>query len=262
MSAQDSHEAMLDDVAVYALGAMSPDGAKRVRDHIATCAECRAEYAALRPAAGALAYSVEACETGENGPHVSALLKPRIMRQVRSSIAVAPARQERARPGFVWPAYLVAAACIAIALFSTISNISINGQLKIAQTELDGIKVASAENARTLDSARTTIADLTSADAKRYPTPQGAIVARGGKIYLAMHDMPTPPKGHVYQAWTLPKGSKTMAPSVTFVPDPHGGAVLALPQDARLTSAVAISVEPDGGSKAPTTKPIAVVTLN
>ncbi len=260
MSAHDSHDAMLDDVAVYALGAMSPEDAARVREHIATCAECRAEYEALRPAAGALAYSVEACATGDNGPQVSELLKPRIMREVRSGMA--PARQASARPAFVWPAYLVAAACIAIALFSTISNIAVNGQLKTAQTELDGIRIASTANARALDAERTTIADLTSADAKRYPTPQGAVVARGSKIYLAMHDMPALPKDHVYQAWTLPKGSKAMAPSVTFVPDTHGGAVLALPQDARLTTAVAISVEPDGGSKAPTTKPIAVVALN
>jgi anti-sigma-K factor RskA len=260
MNLNGSHDDMLDDVAVYALGAMAPADAKRVRDHIATCAECRAEYEALRPAAGALAYSAEACETGENGPHVSALLKPRIMREIRRSIA--PASQAPARPAFVWPAYLVAAACIAIALFSTISNISVNGQLKTAQSELDASKVAIAESARTLDEDRTTVADLTSADARRYPVPNGAVVARGGKIYLTMHDMPTPPKGKVYQAWTLAKGSKTMAPSVTFVPDPHGVAVLALPQDARATAVVAISVEPDGGSKAPTTKPVAVAALN
>ena len=260
MSVDGSHDAMLDDVAVYALGAMAPDDAKRVRDHIATCAECRAEYDALRPAAGALAYSAEACETGENGPHVSALLKPRIMREVRRTVG--PDRRNVARPAIVWPAYLVAAACIAIALISTISDIAVNGQLKTAQSELDASRVAVTESARTLDADRTTIADLTSADAKRYPVPNGTVVARGGKIYLAMHDMPPPPKGRVYQAWTLPKGSKTMAPSVTFVPDPHGVAVLALPQDARATAAVAISVEPDGGSKAPTTKPVAVAVLN
>ena len=256
----NTHEAMLDDVAVYALGAMAPDEAKQVREHIATCPECRAEYEALRPAAGALAYSAEACESGENGPHVSALLKPRIMREVRKSVA--PARSAPARPAFVWPAYLVAAACVAIALLTTISNISIGGQLKSAQSELDASRIASTQSSRSLDQARTTIADLTSGDAKRYPIPNGMVVARGGKIYLAMHDLPTPPKGHVYQAWTLPKGAKVVAPSLTFVPDPHGVAVLALPQDARVTAAVAISVEPDGGSKAPTTKPVALVTLN
>jgi hypothetical protein len=260
MNIDDAHDAMLDDVAVYALGAMAPADAKRVREHLATCADCRAEYAALRPAADAVAYSAEACASGQNGPHASALLKPRIMREVRASIA--PAVAERARPAFVWPAYLVAAACIAIALISTIANISVGGQLKTAQTELEASRLAESQSARVLDADRTTIADLTSADAKRYPVPNGAVVARGGKIYLAMHDMPTPPKGKVYQAWTLPKGSKTMAPSVTFVPDPHGVAVFALPQDARATAAVAISVEPDGGSKAPTTKPVAVAALN
>ena len=171
MSRDNGHDAMLDDVAVYALGAMAPAEAKRVREHIATCAECRVEYEALRPAAGALAYSAEACETGENGPHVSALLKPRIMREVRKSTAVA--RPDPVRPAFVWPAYLVAAACIAIALLTTISNISIGAQLKTAQSELDASKLASTQDSRSLDQARTTIADLTSGDAKRYPILDG-----------------------------------------------------------------------------------------
>ncbi len=244
------HESMLDDVAVYALGAMAPTDAKRVREHIASCAECRAEYDALRPAAGALAYSAEACSTGQNGPIASALMKQRIMRQVRK------------RPMTALPAYLIAAACIVVALMTTFANVSVDGRLKTAQQELAIVQTNADAYARQLSNAHVAIADLTSGTAKRYATSNGAIIANGPKIYVAMHNMPAPPKGHVYQAWTLPKGSKTMVPSVTFVPDAQGGAVVPLPQDARLTAAVAISVEPAGGSKAPTTKPVAIVTLN
>jgi anti-sigma-K factor RskA len=77
-----------------------------------------------------------------------------------------------------------------------------------------------------------------------------------------MHDLPALPAGKVYQAWTLPKGSKTMAPSVTFVPDARGVAVVSVPADARVTNVVAVSIEPEGGSKAPTSKPVLVVPLN
>jgi len=76
-----------------------------------------------------------------------------------------------------------------------------------------------------------------------------------------MRDLPPPPRGKVYQAWTLPKGSKDMAPSVTFEPDSQGVAIVALPADARITTAVAVSVEPEGGSKQPTSKPVLVVPL-
>lgn len=253
------HEAMLDDVAVYALGAMPQAEARRVREHLAQCARCRAEYEALRPAVGALAASAEAAAPGESGPQAGSLMKARLMRLVREDAARAP--RGGARP-IVWPAYLVAAACIAIALGTTVANIAGSERLKSAQTQLAAVQTALDQDGRRLDQARTTLADLTSADAKRYPVPNGTVVARGDRIYLAMHGMPAPPKGKVYQAWTLPKGAKAMAPSVTFVPDAKGVAVLPLPQRARDTAAVAISVEPEGGSKAPTTKPVAIASLN
>ena len=64
------HEDWLDDVAVYALGAMPMQDAQRVRAHIATCEICRREYALLQPAVGALAESAEACTPG-SGPVVA-----------------------------------------------------------------------------------------------------------------------------------------------------------------------------------------------
>ena len=39
------------------------------------------------------------------------------------------------------------------------------------------------------------------------------------------------------------QGRKDMAPSVTFVPDSHGVAIVSLPVDARLTNTVAVSIE-------------------
>ena len=31
---------------------------------------------------------------------------------------------------------------------------------------------------------------------------------RGQRLYIAMHDMPMPPKGKVYQAWTMTKARR------------------------------------------------------
>jgi anti-sigma-K factor RskA len=52
-----------------------------------------------------------------------------------------------------------------------------------------------------------------------------------------------------------------MTPSITFVPNKTGLAVIALPDSATNLVAVAVSVEPDGGSAQPTTKPLFVRTL-
>jgi anti-sigma-K factor RskA len=253
------HE-MLDDVAVYALGVLPLAEARRVREHLATCARCAQEYARLKPAAALVGLSAETAGDARECP--STLLKPRIMAKVRSakprgSVAPPPASRRLS----VWPAYLVAAACIAIAIISSMWNVALTGQLKQVQQELARASQRSDSLARTLADERSTMSDLLGSDAKRYVQSNGEVVTRGSRAYIAMHDLPQPPRGKVYQAWTLPKGSSKMVPSLTFVPDAHGVAVIALPPDARTTAVVAVSVEPEGGSKQPTTKPILVVPL-
>ncbi|HLX25935.1 MAG TPA: anti-sigma factor [Candidatus Cybelea sp.] len=257
------HE-FLDDVAVYALGAMPAAEAQRVRDHMATCAECREEYALLKAAVAAVGQSAET--PAADAPSCpSTLLKPRIMRAIRETIKPAvqavptsPARDNRS---ILRPAYLVAAACLAIAVVSSITDIVLTGQLKQAQTEIARLSTRSTTLAANLADTRTTLADLVDADSKHYPINGGEVVTHVGRVYVAMHELPQLPHGKVYQAWTLAKGAKKVAPSVTFVPNARGVAVIAIPIDARSTAAVALSVEPEGGSKQPTTKPIALVPL-
>jgi anti-sigma-K factor RskA len=251
---------MLDDVAVYALGTLPPADAGRVRAHIATCAICSAEYARLKPAASAIGLSAET--TGDASVCPSALLKPRIMAKIRAE-GPPGARTPAAAPGrhLAWPAYLVAAACLAIAILTSVWNVALTGQLRQVQQEVARTTQRSRSLAQTLAEERTTVSDLLATDAKHYVQGNGEVVTRGSRLYVTMHDLPEPPRGRVYQVWTLPKGSKSMVPSSTFVPDAHGVAVVALSSDARATAVVAVSVEPDGGSKRPTTKPILVVPL-
>lgn len=250
-SGMQTHDEMIDEVAVYALGALGAADAARVRAHIASCAACREEYEALAATVGVIGASVQ-----EASP--SDLLKGRIMREVRPAVA-APARAGR---GIVWPAYLVAAACFAVAVGLSLLNLSLIEQLKSAQSQVAQIQQRSSGLVHDLSSERSTVADLMDENAKRFDVPGGQIVRVNDRLYITMHDMPQPPKGKVYQAWTLPKGGKLMVPSLTFVPDAHGVAVVALPVQAAQTVAVAVSVEPEGGSKQPTSKPLVVQQLD
>jgi hypothetical protein len=263
---QPPHD-MLDEVAVYALGALPPADARRVRAHIESCPLCADEYARLTPAVAAVGLAAETAGDLRSCP--STLLKPRIMAQVRgqtvrtaaaSSIA-ASARAPVVSRSPIWPAYLVAAACIAITIVSSMWNVALTGQLRQAQRDLARSTQQSRSLASTLADERTTISDLLGSDAKHYVQGNGEVVTRGSRAYIAMHDLPAPPRGKVYQAWTLPKGAKDMIASSTFVPDAHGVAVIALAPAARSTAAVAVSVEPEGGSKRPTSKPIMLVPL-
>jgi anti-sigma-K factor RskA len=86
-------------------------------------------------------------------------------------------------------------------------------------------------------------------------------VTSGGRVYLALRGLPAPPPGKVYQAWTLRRGAKAVAPSITFNPDPSGITLVELPEPASNLAAVALSVEPAGGSEAPTSTPAFVRPL-
>jgi anti-sigma-K factor RskA len=236
-----SHDEFLDSVAAYALGLLPASEAAAVANHLQTCERCRDEYRYVRPAVTAVAYSAEACTDASTGAVVaSPLLKARVMNAVRAEAA-------RRRAPRVWPAYLLAAACLAIAILTGLANLSLNGRLQrelaqsAAQTQI--------------------IADLTAPDSQRHGFGLGEVITHGDRLYIAMHDLPTPPSGHVYQAWTLAKGAKSVAPSVTFNPAAGGVALVRLPEAATAIAAVAVSVEPEGGSKQPTTKPIAVVRI-
>lgn len=252
---------MLDLVAVYALGTLPPADAARVRAHIKQCPECAAEYDALRPAVNALAQSAEACNdpaTGTTFP--SELIKARVMKTVRGEALqeAIPLREKRMR-AIVWPAYVVAAASVALSIWAASENFLTGAKLTSAQEQVAQlsaqVKAADSQAA----GEKITIADLMNSDSQRFAVSNGEVVRHGDRIYIAMHSMPMPPKGHVYQAWMLHKGAKEMTPGATFMPQTGGVAVISLPARASAMAAVAVSVEPEGGSKAPTTKPEFVV---
>jgi anti-sigma-K factor RskA len=239
-----SHDELLDNVAAYALGTLPPGEAAAVAEHLTTCKECREEYRLLRPAVTALAYSAEACADASSGSAASPLLKARIMRQVRSEAATS-SRPVTSAPN--WPAYLLAAACLALAILTGAWNLSLRDRLN--------------RDEALATQQQQTIADFVAPDSQRHPFKHGEVLMRGQRLYIAMHDMPMPPHGKVYQAWTLAKGAKHVAPSKTFMPNSTGMTVVPLPEAATTLAAVAVSIEPEGGSEQPTSKPIAVVAL-
>lgn len=214
----NAHDAMLDNVAAYALGTLDAPEARVVASHLRTCDECRAEYDALRPVVSAVG------SAGVNEAVPSPLLKMRIMKEVRAQ-ASRPKRTAFALP------YALAAACLLLAA---------------------GLGLV-------VEQQHATIADLSTA--RRVAFAQGDVLVAPDRLFVVVHGLPALPAGKVYQTWTLAKGAKTMTPSVTFTPDERGSAVVAIPANGANTAATAISVEPAGGSRQPTTKPVAVIKL-
>jgi anti-sigma-K factor RskA len=88
----------------------------------------------------------------------------------------------------------------------------------------------------------------------------GTVVASGGVLRLDAH-LPALPSGKVYQAWIIhPK--QNPIPEPTFTVANGGEGTVAMQAAPGKGDIVAVTVEPEGGSKAPTTKPVLVATLN
>jgi hypothetical protein len=82
----------------------------------------------------------------------------------------------------------------------------------------------------------------------------------GGGGELIVTHLPPPPAGRIYQLW-LQRGPGTPAPSTLFTVTSRGTADLALPGHVAGVTRVLVTVEPPGGSRAPTTRPVIVASL-
>ena len=222
MSHAIDHDELLDLVAVYALGAVSPEEARTVTAHLAVCETCRAEYEKLKLPADAVALSVD----DRLDETQCASMKERLMRAIDAQ----DVSQRRKVNPFTIVTALALAACLAFAL------VSFNAQRQLDELQLKGARV--------------------------YQVANGEIFKTPQRVYIIMRTLPTLPAGRVYQAWTLAPGAKDMTPSLTFVPDARGFVVISLPVPAADVGVVAISVEPAGGSRAPTSKPLFVQPLS
>ena len=151
---------------------------------------------------------------------------------------------------------------VVFALVSVIQNFGLRSDLHDAQTRVATLQTRLDADRRTVARDRSMLTDLTASDAKRYTVAYGTVVTRGPHLYLALAALPALPRGKVYETWTLARGAKAMAPSVTFVPNQSGITLVPLPEDATDLTAVALSVEPEGGSRQPTTKPAFVQPLS
>jgi anti-sigma-K factor RskA len=254
-----NRDEMMESVALYALGVLPREEAALIAAFIANDLEARREYLDLRAAADAIAHSAD--EPVDSA--TSSRMKERLVARVRSAASgeTARSRAQAAYPAWIWGMGLATAAAVVFSVVTVAQDVNLRGNLATAQRRIQVLAAQNSQIERVAAQDRRTLTDLLAPDAKRYEVAAGTVVVRRDRIYFAFSKLPAPPKGHVYQAWTAPKGSTTVAPSVTFAPNADGVAVVALPVDATRVGAVAVSVEPEGGSKAPTTTPTFVKPL-
>jgi anti-sigma-K factor RskA len=93
--------------------------------------------------------------------------------------------------------------------------------------------------------------------------PRGNVfVNPASGVLLIASNLPALESGKTYEMWVIPKGGAPK-PAGLFQSDKQGNAVhlLSGPIDAAATGAIAVSVEPEAGSQAPSTTPIIVAPV-
>jgi anti-sigma-K factor RskA len=221
-------------IAGQALYALSPADEERVALHVAECDRCRRQLREAEALAASLAYAVPAAEPPPD-------LRDRVLAAVEPVVEAGPARPAEVRPELRrrrtwswWPRFAavavpaLAAAVVGLAIW----NVSLHGDLSGLRSQLFHGRTG---NLRGVGNV---------------------VVKPDGNATLYASVRQAPP-GKTYEAWVI--RGKVALPAGLFK---GGGTVnLKLTRDARPGDVIAVTIEPAGGTRKPTTTPIAAHTV-
>jgi anti-sigma-K factor RskA len=224
------------DAAPYVLGALEPSEARAFANHIESCAACRDEVAALVPVLNVLPACVSRCE-------VSAALRRRVMHAVNSEpkAGIAPARRLRR-----W----MSTGALAL------------GRLTMPRPAVAATLVLALALGVVIGLGVVTAAGPGGSPARIVQASVGRAEVRvaGDHGELIVDHLPPAAPDRVYELW-LARGHGAPAPSTLFAVTSRGTAVLGVPGDLTGISGVLVTVEPAGGSPAPTTRAVIVAQV-
>jgi len=252
-------------VEAYAIGALDAEERAAFEAHLASgCAECQRALGEARWLVSQLAYLAP-----EAAP--SQALKERLMRIVESEAGRVPFSSGKPKKAAV-PAWLWAglAAMLLLTAYSTWNAVRLGDEVRRIRQDMteERAKRANLEKELAVTKQEATMRAIwTSPEStkimlippnKDMPSLEAKWHSRLG-IVVTGYQVPKVPDNHVLQLWLIPKdGSKPM-PSATFWPQPDGrlAKLVANPEEGiPAVKALAITEEPSGGSKQPTTSPI------
>ena len=247
------HPQLEEDLALYALGTLDGESRLALQKHLEGCAPCRRELEQLRGDMALLALSA-------SGSHPPRHARRRLM----DAIAREPRQAGVSKRHAWWTPipYLAAATLALVAVVFWRQNSSLRRQLS-------ELRATSAQQQAGLEQARHTLATFTSAETMRVtlvavkapPQPQGKafyLRSQGSLIFLANNLAPLPAH-KAYELWLIPSTGAPI-PAGVFKPDSRGSATVVnppLPVGVEAKT-FAITVEPEGGSVAPTSQPLMI----
>jgi anti-sigma-K factor RskA len=289
-------------IAAHALGALEAAEARDVEAHLATCAECRAEFEAWQETASSLAYAAPSAEPSAElrsrilssiraeagSQQVSRPLSAKSGQRVEEDDAAKTSQAESNIVPFAKPARrswsaasklgALAASLAFIAL--VISLVLLWNRYNTMRQEMARLSDQLSQSQGELTRERQTLArerearELISAPDARIMMLSGTEMAKSahakfvldrksGRAMLMAYELPPAPAGKTYQLWFIMEGKPPM-PGHVFSTDNAGHAELSeqLPAEARGATSFAVTLEPQGGTNAPTSPPYLLTTAS
>ncbi len=264
-----------DDVQVlaveYLLGHTDEVTRARMAAHLTECASCRADVREVARALDGVGRSVPVMEP-------PASLRARVMAIPAATPQSAPLAHVAA-PQASWTRlvpWVVAAAASVVAAVALWQNSVINGEVEQLRQQVADARISAGQaqivraslEAQVETFSREAVV-LRSSDLMAYTLVGSAgasaaharayVTHKQGMVFTA-EGLPTLPAGKVYQLWVI-VGNAPVSAGV-FAPDASGRvhAVMGTPDITAMPSAVAVTVEPQGGLAQPSTTPILVGT--
>jgi hypothetical protein len=166
------------------------------------------------------------------------------------------------RAGWGWLGGLAAALMLVVALWLSVQERRRENEL--GEARRDAIQ-AGAERDRLMQAFQI----LNQPETKRVNFGEGQPQPPRGNIFvhsklgvlLIASNLPTLPPGRTYEMWVIPTATSAPRPAGLFQSGAQGSAINLLPGPFDSLYAVAVSVEPEAGSPAPTTTPIIVAPV-
>ena len=234
------HDDYKEMIPARALSALDAAEERALNEHLDNCAECRKELEDWQATAATLAL---ASDSAEPSPEV----RERILSEVRKDRSSTPeVIPFKSPPRNIWSSFGTLGAIAAVVLFTALSvglAVLWRQNQRLAR-ENKFVELVNTPGAR--------VSELRGAEPGQSATAKLAY-DRAGHAILMASKLPSVPQGKAYQLWFI-VGDKPPVPGKTFVPDKAGTAILEdeLPRDAVDANVFAITVEPEGGSSAPT----------
>lgn len=227
----------------YALGALSEDERREFEDYLAAHPELQAEADNLDSVAGLLALAPQEYEPSPE-------LRHNLFSRIEASGGIFPQdslrRASSSRRGFFSSGRLAAAAVAAVAVLALVGLFAWNSSLRDANEDLRG----ELDNRQTYQLQGSGPAE----------DVQGEVVTVGdSRGVLVAENLPPTPEGEVYEVWLLHGG--VPEPAGVFTSSDGGDAAAPIEGSLKGADAVAVTVEPAGGSPAPTSDILMTATL-